>query len=337
MVSAWDWRPTAHAWCLAIGDAMAVWSPHVRADVDQAAVRARLCAAAASGEEWLYHPCLSAITCMGSRAAERDLQLLAWVAAHGGPSDGMVYVEAGTSIWAPSGGAYLQPGKYPLSRLAAVVGAKTPWPLALDGRSLAAHADIGDERPDDAGTDSDAIARNARLFFRTLTAAQRFLAPTVEWVTGATKVVVPLPGRSNTWRSGSASDLPGLIWLDILGSLQILESIVHESAHQYFFLAEASGELADSSHEERYPSPFRSDLRPLRSVLLAYHALAHICRMYCDAFSAGFQPDVASSALEERLGRLRDTAHVLTGARQHLTSHGDEFLARTMKVADSVV
>lgn len=336
MKSPWDWRPGPGAWCRQVAEMAASWKPLVQSDVDTGAVTAHLCRVAAGGEPWLYHPCLSALTRSRPRSAGRDLQLLAWAAAHGGVRAGRVVLTEDMGFWGPGGGVRLCRGSHSLASLAELAGARTPWPLGLDMWSLAAHTEFSEDWPEDAAEPADSAARNARLFFRTLTAAQRFLPPIIEWASGATKVVVPLRNRGPGWRSGSSNDLPGLIWLDLLGALQIMEGLVHETAHHYFFLAEAAGGFVDKSHDSSYPSPFRSDMRPLRNVLLAYHALAYISRLYADARSAGFLATVAGPLLAERMGSLMETKRILIDARRHLTDDGNAFFEQTTRVAESV-
>jgi HEXXH motif-containing protein len=88
-----------------------------------------------------------------------------------------------------------------------------------------------------------------------------------------------------------------------------LESIVHESAHLHLYMALAQEPLIDPDHDGHYKSPLRPDPRPLRGILLAYHALAYIAALFADVSRL----DDASS---ERLAGVRQRVRAAAAARR---------------------
>ena len=99
------------------------------------------------------------------------------------------------------------------------------------------------------------------------------------------RIAIPLTNHgADRVRSWSSRTHPGAVHLDIdSGGLRVLEALVHESAHCHLYMQEASGPLIEAGDTGLYESPLRSDPRPLRGILLAYHALAYICAFYSDA------------------------------------------------------
>jgi len=81
--------------------------------------------------------------------------------------------------------------------------------------------------------------------------------------------------------SGSGDSVPGVIHLSYpAGTMDIAEVLIHECAHQYFYLLERVGPVDDGSDRRLYWSPpIRRD-RPLSRVLMAYHALANVRLFY---------------------------------------------------------
>jgi HEXXH motif-containing protein len=151
-----------------------------------------------------------------------------------------------------------------------------------------------------------------------------------------TQVAVPLRRiQSRYSKSFSCRQLPGVVFLTIHDEVQVLEALVHETAHHYLFLAEMREPLVDPSHLSTYPSPLRSDPRPLLGVLLAYHALAYICAFYVDALRHSL---TTSSRCEQELQsarkQLHEAEHTLVSSRRFFTDTGQEFLDLTMQVSE---
>jgi hypothetical protein len=314
------------------------------------AVHERLAEAAREGEEWLYHPLFSAVT-LGEGRLDRDLRLALWAGAHQTEraSLGPVTVPHDAWAWAADGGRPVEPGRYDLVALGRTIAtsADTPLvPIALDvwidavglplpnevvayeEWSWAHHQPLSDE---EAGR----LQQGVVAFLRAVRALEQLHPECLAWIAAITKVVVPLYRASGTrFRSGSSAGLPGLVFSDIDGPIsQVLESMVHESAHLWLCLAEEEGPLVDPAHDGRYQSPLRPDPRPLRGIFLAFHALAYISAFYRDW--AELAPGREDSLAElDAVRRLRDdAAGTLESARGALTDAGATFFDTTLELA----
>lgn len=77
--------------------------------------------------------------------------------------------------------------------------------------------------------------------------------------------------------SGSFEDAPGLVHMSSPHSgVDIAEVLVHECAHQYFYMLQRVGPVDDASDATLYWSPPIRKRRPLSRILMAYHALANV-------------------------------------------------------------
>ena len=94
-------------------------------------------------------------------------------------------------------------------------------------------------------------------------------------------VVVCAPEEAFRAVSGSGEHAPGMIHVShSLGRMDIAEILVHECAHQYFYLLERLGPFDDGSDGKLYWSPPIRSERPLSRILMAYHALANVRLLY---------------------------------------------------------
>lgn len=95
------------------------------------------------------------------------------------------------------------------------------------------------------------------------------------------RCVVPLMGADDAIGSASREEALGLIFLPASDRIdQVAECLLHEAMHQYLFRIEECGDLftPDTETAERFYSPWRSDLRPLRMVLhgaFVFMAVSH--------------------------------------------------------------
>ena len=81
--------------------------------------------------------------------------------------------------------------------------------------------------------------------------------------------------------SGSWEDVPGFVHMSSPhGGIDIAEVLVHECAHQYFYMLQRLGPMDDASDATLYWSPPIRKNRPLSRVLMAYHALANVQLLY---------------------------------------------------------
>lgn len=81
--------------------------------------------------------------------------------------------------------------------------------------------------------------------------------------------------------SGSWEDVPGFVHMSSPhGGIDIAEILVHECAHQYFYMLQWVGPVDDSTDHRTYWSPPIRKERPLSRILMAYHALANVQLLY---------------------------------------------------------
>jgi HEXXH motif-containing protein len=290
----------------------------------------------------LYHPCATALTSVvGDARLQRDFQMAVWTASHSkGIPLGAVNAPRPLWAWAPDGGRQVTPGRHDLEELSArLEGASSPATLALDVwcDSMGVpqrHSWAAD--PPTTPEAGDRLKEDILSFLRSVALADALLRRCMTWVTAVTSVAVPLRSVSpDQFRSVSSPDLPGVVALDLKPTaIVILEALVHESAHHYLYLCEAEAPLVDPAHEGKYRSPLRPEPRPLRGILLAYHALSFIGVLYADAEASGFLTEDEYQADRAQLQTMLDDAEAtLFTHRRHLSPSGNTFLDATAEVA----
>ena len=67
--------------------------------------------------------------------------------------------------------------------------------------------------------------------------------------------------------------------------------LVHESSHQYFYVLQHFGSIADGSDTELYYSPVKRTGRPVTAILLAYHAFANVLLYYRECLERNLDDD----------------------------------------------
>jgi hypothetical protein len=336
----WTWRPSKVSWYQQLSHLISFWYPQEVLGLDRLGLLDRLTDAVSHQEDWVLHPCINPLTLpYEGQRLQRDFQLAIWIAAHTEDPLGVVHVPHTLWAWSPNGGEPILSGDYDLRELGAAV-ANHQWPcaIALDvwcdsigfpfPESWAARADISDE-------EKQMLQGEIALFLRTICFAEDTLVDCMQWATSVTQVVIPLYRQGdNSFRSGSQDNLPGLIYADIGGGVELLEALVHESAHRHLFLAECDHPLVDPNHQGRYVSPLRPEPRPLRGILLAYHALAYICALYVDCIDKKINATAYCvqelSALQMKLEQAEQT---LASNQQFLTDSGKKFFDLTREVA----
>jgi hypothetical protein len=156
-----------------------------------------------------------------------------------------------------------------------------------------------------------------------------------EWVCRAIKVIVPFRGVQGRYSCSSDPRFPGVLWVDVTDPDFIGEGLVHEAAHKHFDFAEAEAPLALAS-PSTFMSPLRSEPRSVRSILLAYHALAHIAAYYRSAIRTSFISATRGNAeYKQTLHALNDAERSLQSGEQYLTDAGMRFWRRTSEACDA--
>ncbi len=326
VASPWSWREDKSAWYANVPAHLALWQPQNMSSPDAARLRETLLAAAEERADWLFHPSMGSV--LGAKGAE-EVDLLRWVARHvpelsdiavrldaplpaldrgrrpatlAGPMAGRRSRQWGNRGWAPRAIRSRQSGPVLRSRRVRT-GARCR--LCRRPGSAVSGAGAGDSHARHAGVATACDPRPCR----TLSQSPTLLAE-------------PLPSAGS-----------GAIFLEIFGGMaDTVELMVHESAHQMLFLAEAGGDLVDPGHQQLYWSPLRRDPRPLRGILLAYHALCYICAAQADLVRAGALDARHIEGLSEMIYRAELAGRVLEGGRKGLTPRGFDFFERTREV-----
>jgi HEXXH motif-containing protein len=99
----------------------------------------------------------------------------------------------------------------------------------------------------------------------------------LNWVAKVLRGILPLAPATQMHRSGSYMMRPGVIACSLPAPAEIIsELLIHEASHQYFYMLEKLGSVDDGSDSSLYYSPARRIGRPLKYILMAYHAFANI-------------------------------------------------------------
>lgn len=112
--------------------------------------------------------------------------------------------------------------------------------------------------------------------FGLLTAASPALAL---WVGSVISGIVLVADRTGVTKSGSSPNTPGLIFISHPINVEHMAVLlVHEAAHNHYFLLAHHLNLIEPGSREQLYSPFKNADRPIERVLLAMHACLNIAR-----------------------------------------------------------
>jgi HEXXH motif-containing protein len=151
--------------------------------------------------------------------------------------------------------------------------------------SLADVARPGGEVADDNAVDEIFPARVWADRWNNLTSAigvlESFVPHYAGWVRRVFRAVIPLISPRGVTMSSSDATAPGVIRMSLdHDPITIGELLIHESAHLYFHLLEHGGPVINGADPALYWSPFRRAERPIRNLLLAYHAFVNVVLYY---------------------------------------------------------
>lgn len=328
----WAWRPSAAGLHARLVDAATTWRGSHGVEVEAAQLTEVVGRAADEEAGWLWHPCLERLSSTAAPAS-RDAQLVAWLADHTDLALGCLVVEQPTVVWTRAGRSELPAGRHRLGRQQVTGPDDDDMQVSPDVWSDSVGGTVT-EGWAGAPPASDEEWHSLRNGLGVLLGARQVIREQLPevwaWLAPVVPVVVPLRPDRGRFRSGSDPAVPGLVRVDCHQSLQVLEGLIHEAAHEYLFRCEVPVPLTDPHDPARYASPLRPDPRPLRGILMAYHALAYICALYTElAERRVFDP----TALEHEMVRLRHEATeagtTLHRHRARLTRAGAEFVERT--------
>jgi hypothetical protein len=311
----------SEAWIGTLTRHLADWSPDRLAPPVAETTRRALARAVAAKSGWLYHPFVSPVIPGADQALVLDpVQVPAWLAVHSGLGF-EIRLQAPTKLVTAGGDFVSLCGKVSSKDLAAAVGrpraARSPLiPILRPG------AATGAPWEEELACAAERIAGH--------------LPRVADWVAGAAKLAGILKPRSGDgFASASFPEVPGYIALTPSGdAMQLLEAVVHETAHLYFFRYESASPLVRPSGR-RFASPLRPDPRPLRGILLAMHACAYVSAAFAEAEAAGLDhPARCAAQRREMLALFEEARLVVDSAADLLTARGAAFVARTRDVAE---
>ncbi len=158
----------------------------------------------------------------------------------------------------------------------------------------------------------------------------RYAPEYVDWSRDIVAGLIPLRGSRTQTQSSTHPLRFGFVAASIHGRpLQMAEALVHETSHEYLHIAELHAQLSDGSDPLLYYSPLRKVGRPIRSILLAYHAVVNILLLYRASLARGYQDDgYCAHYLEHYLQAASGMARDLLSS-PGITSAGRSFVQST--------
>jgi HEXXH motif-containing protein len=183
-----------------------------------------------------------------------------------------------------TGSTWLPEGDFSELATARLWGDALPVYLAADLELLA------------TGESLDAVDEDAAAMVEQLELAARLVsehAPSYAvWIHAITAGVIPLRGSMTSTQSSTHSHRFSILAASMgCRPVQIAEAFVHESSHEYFQMADRLQQLEDGSDPLLYYSPLRRTGRPVRSVYLAFHAMANMVLFFRACLNNGYQDD----------------------------------------------
>ena len=125
-----------------------------------------------------------------------------------------------------------------------------------------------------------------------------------DWAQRLLTVIVPIEAEDGYQISASYRHRCGEVAMSWrVRPEQMAEIMIHEASHQHFFLAGMLSAYDDGSDQQLYYSPVVKKHRPIRKILLAYHAFANVLLFYRHAHNA--------LAGEERKWLLKESEKIM--------------------------
>jgi hypothetical protein len=327
--AAWQWRPSKEPWAKRLKKPLTSWDPDPQLELNAEGISAAFSGAIVANAAWTWHPSVSRLLDPTQHEdAQRDLLFAAWVAANCDTHLGTVTIQPRSSLRDPRAEP-LSPGTYDLAQI---------------GRQLTGYGHHGPAVDATSGSlgytafSTDWQTRK-RLILGAASAlwwAGEQFPDILNWISDVTIAILPIPPLPGSTQSKSNVDAPGAVWMNANDRVSIVELLVHESAHHYLYLAEAAAPLLKPCPDDRFPSPLRTDLRPLRGVLLAVHAIAYMGLYYQGLRES---PALDGGLYSAQVSRWSDGFHrglqTLSENQRLLTQAGQDFLIQTEAVAAS--
>jgi HEXXH motif-containing protein len=103
----------------------------------------------------------------------------------------------------------------------------------------------------------------------------------LRWIQRLVRQILPLRDGPGMTTSSTAEWRPGILYLaNRPDPAALAEMLLHEGSHQYMYVLRRLGPLDDGSDPALYYSPLSGQMRPLATIVLAYHAVGNIL-LFC--------------------------------------------------------
>jgi HEXXH motif-containing protein len=204
-------------------------------------------------------------------------------------------------------------------------------PKAASGaRSLAQIIQLSDLHRSAAGTSLEYELANTRL--ESLASCHAAIGPafrTIEesgpditnWVGNGVRTIYARGTKDKELHSGSAGNFAGVVSFALpIPQPIVSELLVHEASHQHFFVVGFSAPLVKPDAPEAY-SPLKETNRPLKKLLLGYHAVQAILCFYGRHVWTG---EVAIRRIRHNLSCAAAFERSIESVSTHLTEWGME-------------
>jgi hypothetical protein len=274
--------------------------------------------------DWLYHPSMTVwLDDSGPDMDRRLLQAYIWIARHVKDAAFQLNLSRSYLVWTEAGGVSI-PTFCDFSDLG--LQTITEPSIDLDPWSLCSGTRYADTWHIDSEWNETlqlAFRHSIEVASSGLETLREALQDLYAWVLYATRIVVPrIPNGTNALRSESREDQIGTVYVDAPTVSGFLEAVVHESAHQHFYLMELSNALV-ANPKAAYYSPLKKRARPVRGVFLAFHALLFMRAYYQIAIESQIDDlDVLRREAEVVDADLGVACESMYAARSDLTDYG---------------
>jgi HEXXH motif-containing protein len=109
----------------------------------------------------------------------------------------------------------------------------------------------------------------------------RYSRPYHRWLRRLVRQILPLCDGPGMITSSTADWRPGVLYCaNRPNPAALAEMLLHEGTHQYMYVLRRLGPLDDGSDSSLHYSPLSGQMRPLGTIVLAYHAAANIT-LFC--------------------------------------------------------
>jgi len=204
-------------------------------------------------------------------------------------------------------------------------------PKATGARSLAQAIQLADLHRSAAGTSLEYEMEHTRL--ESLPSCRDAIGPAfhvieesgadiANWVANGVRTIYARGAGDKELHSGSAGNFAGVVSFALpIPQPIVSELLVHEASHQHFFVVGFSAPLVKPDAPEAY-SPLKETNRPLKKLLLGYHAVQ---ALLCFYGRHDWRDEVAVRRIRHNLSCAKVFEKSIESVSSHLTEWGMEF------------